>query len=178
MHTRKQALPDGQPAGQSQASRPSGPWDVDSPVKVYVGSASLSDWRGKMAAPEEQELSQAQTEKLLQFQVRQPPLNTETSPRLLHARQQIRAAAESLCIIQAKSVDGFFFCTVNFSTPDVNRVLYTWSRAGVAHRRQPTYKLTARHAATRCQLVDLRFYVARHGRSAKYNSGFFFTRHC
>lgn len=26
-------------------------------------------WRGKMAAPEEQELSQAQTEKLLQFQV-------------------------------------------------------------------------------------------------------------
>lgn len=27
------------------------------------------DWRGKMAAPEEQELSQAQTEKLLQFQV-------------------------------------------------------------------------------------------------------------
>lgn len=31
---------------------------------VFVG-----DWRGKMAAPEEQELSQAQTEKLLQFQV-------------------------------------------------------------------------------------------------------------
>lgn len=27
------------------------------------------DWRSKMAAPEEQELSQAQTEKLLQFQV-------------------------------------------------------------------------------------------------------------
>lgn len=31
--------------------------------------ALLDDWRGKMAAPEEPELSQAQTEKLLQFQV-------------------------------------------------------------------------------------------------------------
>lgn len=45
--------------------------------------ASLDDWRGKMAAPEEPELSQAQTEKLLQFQV--DSLNsTITFVRLIH----------------------------------------------------------------------------------------------
>lgn len=40
--------------------------------------AVVDDWRGKMAAPEDPELSQAQTEKLLQFQVRQAkfPMNT------------------------------------------------------------------------------------------------------
>lgn len=34
--------------------------------------AVVDDWWGKMAAPEEPELSQAQTEKLLQFQVDNP----------------------------------------------------------------------------------------------------------
>ncbi|MED6266625.1 FAS-associated factor 2 [Characodon lateralis] len=48
---------------------------TDPPVKtkfgyhiIMVEGKKLDDWRGKMAAPEEPELSQAQTEKLLQFQ--------------------------------------------------------------------------------------------------------------
>lgn len=54
-----------QPADQPAEQRPQPASGKDS----WRRYALLDDWRGKMAAPEEPELSQAQTEKLLQFQV-------------------------------------------------------------------------------------------------------------
>lgn len=90
--------------------------------------AVVDDWRGKMAAPEEPELSQAQTEKLLQFQVDTPsfnrtPVHLKPHVSVVYLRRGL-AQTGSICCFK----NSFFPQLTSGTTPQPS----TWVIAGVS----------------------------------------------